>query len=180
MIYNQLLTESSWKHRRRFRPIFSVFADIMRKYGVIITAGALKPPQGMMQSEAAECEFSAVCSLSAARLWKDEQLDPSANLTLFFSLPLLRWRTRGPGGSWRKGPRCQLQYPCQQLNKSQQKVRRGGPVLRALDRCSSAPTRLRTNIPTSGSEQRCRSGCWEPIDGSSDWWPLDSLELVRP
>lgn len=58
----------------------------MRKYGVIITAGALKPPQGMMQSEAAECEFSAVCSLSADRLWKDEQLDPSANLTLFFLL----------------------------------------------------------------------------------------------
>lgn len=60
-----------------------------------------------------------------------------------------------------------------------------GPVLRALDRCSSAPTWLRTNIPTSGSEQRCQSGCWEPIDGSSDWcrwtrWSSSGLDRPPP
>lgn len=102
-----------------------MFADIMRKYGVIITAGALKPPQGMMQSEAAECEFSAVCSLPAARLWKDEQLDPSANLTLP-NPPPPAGGAAVPAVPGERALGVNFNILVNSLNKSQQKVRRAG------------------------------------------------------
>lgn len=122
--WNRLIpnfSQTSWKYTRWLELLFSMFEDIMRKYGLIIMLRALKLPRGnhakWTRRDWIFCNWRSAPQFSSRRA---SSLTP-AHISLTFFLPLedpgcQRFQSAGS----RKNPPCQLQYPFQQGRRIEQ------------------------------------------------------------